>query len=224
MKKKGFTLIELLAVIIILAIVALIATPVVLNIIEKIRISAAESSAKGYTKAVEYKIMNDGLFDDISYDGEYDVIENDLAISYQGEGPSSGSFIVEKNKVTYGEFCINGFPIKYENDYGKYTPNLLDCGGNKEPVEPEGELVSEVCKGNINYDEVTNLKIKKVEDLACLSKLSSESKTFSGKTVMLLSDIDINNNKSYSNSNDTFYGDINGNGTITFVIIYIYVR
>ena len=34
MNKKGFTLIELLAVIVILAIIALIATPIVLNIIE----------------------------------------------------------------------------------------------------------------------------------------------------------------------------------------------
>ena len=43
--KKGFTLIELLAVIIILAIVALIATPIILNVIEDARKSAAESEA-----------------------------------------------------------------------------------------------------------------------------------------------------------------------------------
>ena len=34
MKKKGFTLIELLAVIVVLAIIALIATPIVMNIIK----------------------------------------------------------------------------------------------------------------------------------------------------------------------------------------------
>ena len=43
--KKGFTLIELLAVIIILAIVALIATPIILNVIDDARKSAAESEA-----------------------------------------------------------------------------------------------------------------------------------------------------------------------------------
>ena len=37
MRKKGFTLIELLAVIVILAVIALIATPIILNIIEKIK-------------------------------------------------------------------------------------------------------------------------------------------------------------------------------------------
>ena len=43
--KKGFTLIELLAVIIILAIVALIATPIILDVVEDARMSAAESEA-----------------------------------------------------------------------------------------------------------------------------------------------------------------------------------
>lgn len=43
--KKGFTLIELLAVIIILAIIALIATPIILNVVDDARKSAAVSEA-----------------------------------------------------------------------------------------------------------------------------------------------------------------------------------
>ena len=46
MLKKGFTLIELLAVIIILAIIALIATPIILNVVEDARISAGKSEAQ----------------------------------------------------------------------------------------------------------------------------------------------------------------------------------
>ena len=57
MKKKGFTLIELLAVIVILAIIALIATPTILGVIEKARKGAAKSSALGYIDAVEKQIM-----------------------------------------------------------------------------------------------------------------------------------------------------------------------
>ena len=45
MRNKGFTLIELLAVIVILVIIALIATPIVLGIINDSRKSAAERSA-----------------------------------------------------------------------------------------------------------------------------------------------------------------------------------
>ena len=43
--KKGFTLIELLAVIIILAIVALIATPIILDVVEDARKSAGLSES-----------------------------------------------------------------------------------------------------------------------------------------------------------------------------------
>ena len=50
--KKGFTLIELLAVIVILAIIALIATPTILGVVETARKGAAESSVLGYIDAV----------------------------------------------------------------------------------------------------------------------------------------------------------------------------
>ena len=50
-KKQGFTLIELLAVIVILAIIALIATPIVLNIIKTSRKGAFARSAEGVLKA-----------------------------------------------------------------------------------------------------------------------------------------------------------------------------
>lgn len=53
MKNKGFTLIELLAVIVILAIIALIATPIVLGIIEDTKQSANEVSAQYIIDAVE---------------------------------------------------------------------------------------------------------------------------------------------------------------------------
>ena len=51
---KGFTLIELLAVIVVLAIIALIATPVVLNSISTAKEGANRESARAFVKAAEF--------------------------------------------------------------------------------------------------------------------------------------------------------------------------
>ena len=53
MKNKGFTLIELLAVIVVLAIIALIATPIVINMTGNAKDSSDERSAELYLNAVE---------------------------------------------------------------------------------------------------------------------------------------------------------------------------
>ena len=52
-KRNGFTLVELLAVIVILAIIALIATPIILGIINDARESAKERSVDLVEEAVE---------------------------------------------------------------------------------------------------------------------------------------------------------------------------
>lgn len=56
LNKKGFTLIELLAVIVILAIIALIATPIILNVISDAQEGADRNAAYGYIEAVENSI------------------------------------------------------------------------------------------------------------------------------------------------------------------------
>ena len=52
MRKNGFTLIELLAVIVILAIIALIATPIILGIIKDAKVESEERSVELYASAV----------------------------------------------------------------------------------------------------------------------------------------------------------------------------
>ena len=59
--KNGFTLIELLAVIVILAVIALIATPIVLGIINDSKNSATIRSAGYYIEAVKHAIMKKNL-------------------------------------------------------------------------------------------------------------------------------------------------------------------
>ena len=72
MKKKGFTLIELLAVIIILAIIALITVPVIMNIIEKSNKAAFKDTAYGIIKSGELYYANkllepNGMNEDVTF-------------------------------------------------------------------------------------------------------------------------------------------------------------
>ena len=60
-KNKGFTLVELLAVIVILALIALIATPIILNVINDAKKEAAKDSFYGYMDAIEKAIVLDAF-------------------------------------------------------------------------------------------------------------------------------------------------------------------
>ena len=114
MKNKGFTLIELLAVIVILAIIALIATPMILNVVEKSRKGAAESSALGYIDAVEKQMMINLIDSDSTNDITDGVYEtSNLEVSVKGEKPSEGWIQIEKGKV-----------INYSFRIGKYFVNM----------------------------------------------------------------------------------------------------
>ena len=62
--KKGFTLIELLAVIVILAIIALIATPIILGIINNAKEESDKRSTELYVKAVELAVARKNLEDE----------------------------------------------------------------------------------------------------------------------------------------------------------------
>lgn len=55
--KEGFTLIELLAVIVILAVIALIATPIILDIINDARDSGNCRSVEGYAEAIKSNVI-----------------------------------------------------------------------------------------------------------------------------------------------------------------------
>jgi len=74
MKRKGFTLIELLAVIIILAVIALIATPIVLNVVNEAKKQANKNSVYGLLDAAKLYYAeslldhNGGLLLDTSVD------------------------------------------------------------------------------------------------------------------------------------------------------------
>ena len=93
MRSKGFTLIELLAVIVILAIIALIATPIILGIINDVRVGARERSIDNIIQAAEMyyaqeKMKNVNISNKINIEAIKDKID--------GEIPEGGYIILNE--------------------------------------------------------------------------------------------------------------------------------
>ena len=78
--KKGFTLIELIAVLVIMAIIALIVTPLVMSIIKKAKVSADKRSIDAYGRSIELAIAG-YLLDN----GTFPTSIDQLTIEYSGD-------------------------------------------------------------------------------------------------------------------------------------------
>ena len=94
-KKNGFTLIELLAVIIVLAIIALIATPIIFNVIENAKIKSLENSCYGVIDAVRTKCA-EGLLN--STDGTVNLSGEVADLTIAGEHPYMGTWTIDNSK------------------------------------------------------------------------------------------------------------------------------
>ncbi len=108
-KKQGFTLIELLAVIVILAIIMVITTPIILKSIEDARKGAFQNSIYGIIKAGEFNYSRRLLKNEENRNMEY-IYENEKEFSptnddkldYKGSKPYGG--IIKINKK--GEIAL----------------------------------------------------------------------------------------------------------------------
>ena len=94
-KRKGFTLIELLAVIIVLAIIALIATPIIFNVIENAKIKSLENSCYGVIDTVRTKYA-EGLLN--STDGTVNLSGEVADLTIAGEHPYMGTWTIDNSK------------------------------------------------------------------------------------------------------------------------------
>ena len=111
-KNKGFTLVELLAVIVILALIALIATPIILNVINDAKKQAAKDSAYGYMDAVEKYIVSSELEDKSIQDGTYSVEElNSMGVSVKGSTPDNGNIEIKEGAVKNYNLGIDGYAV-----------------------------------------------------------------------------------------------------------------
>lgn len=123
MKKQcGFTLLELLAVIVILALIVLIATPIIMNVINDAKEGAAQDSAYGYIKAIEVASV-DNMTETISaIEGSYTTKNGDLyqgntkilGISFKGKKPNDGGTVtLAKGRVTQATLTFDKIKITY---------------------------------------------------------------------------------------------------------------
>ena len=111
-KNKGFTLVELLAVIVILALIALIATPIILNVINDAKKQAAKDSAYGYMDAVEKYIVSSELEDKSIQDRTYSVEDlNSMGVSIKGSTPDNGTIKIENKEVKSYDIGIDGYVV-----------------------------------------------------------------------------------------------------------------
>ena len=135
----GFTLIELLAVIIILAIVAIIATPIILNVVENVRVSAGRSEASmiysGINNYCATSAMENQLngTTDICADGvtttEVSTIINLGNASVTEVAYSNGkvtNLVVESNSHTF-TLCVDG-SFAIDDEECEIAPDDPDVG------------------------------------------------------------------------------------------------
>jgi len=107
MQRKGFTLIELLAVIVVLAIIALISTPIVMNIIDKNKQKSAETSMGQIERAAELYFYNQqitGIFTETTFKCGNGICKSgEDILEIEGKGPDFGTITITQN----GQITMN---------------------------------------------------------------------------------------------------------------------
>ena len=151
MNKKGFTLIELLAVIVILAIIALIATPIILNVIETAKEGSLENSALGYFDAVEKQVMMSKINSTATNiePGTYTVAQlKTLGVNVKGETPKDDGVITigDKGQVT------NAWITYKDSDYKVYYDGNQAVADTNDYIDSKGNKHNDIGTPNINVE------------------------------------------------------------------------
>ena len=161
-RKKGFTLIELLAVIVILAIIALIATPIIVGVINDAKKNAFQDTAYGVAEAA--KLYYAGQFDNDAFAGKtFDFSGNVDELKLSGKKPSSGTLQIDKNgnsflAVSDGTYCAvkNSGQSNINVFKGKCTTTFL-----KDEIEKDS---SHIVKNTVVNGETVNKVIGKKDE------------------------------------------------------------
>lgn len=156
-KNKGFTLIELLAVVIILSVIALIATPIVLNIIENSKKEALKDSAYGLINSARFYSYQYEVSDTVRFDIRDSVVTSNGKenISFQGKIENGIVLLNSSNEVA---ICVN------EGNYSAYKnfkDNNVILVDNKNCDIPTGKSIVYLA-GESTIKEYTNQELTEI--------------------------------------------------------------
>ena len=123
-KRKAFTLIELIATLVIMAIIALIVTPLVMSIIRKAKVSADKRSIDAYGRSIELAIAG-YLMDN----GSFPTSIEQLTIEYSGDEVVCSTTQLNTDSSVYLAGCTVGGRNVGDYTYGSdnspsYTVDL----------------------------------------------------------------------------------------------------
>ena len=179
MKKRGFTLIELLAVIVVLAVVALIAFPIIAGIIEKTKRSAAYRSVEGYVEAannaaVLYDLDNNKGINvtEAKHTFTSNVDTEDFSkIKAKGTLPTYSylDFDINKKVVTEGHFCINGYSVLYSDGTAKASETKY-CEEDNTGNNGSGDNGGNNNTGGNNQDSLSNMRYNEETDFVQIKR------------------------------------------------------
>ena len=167
MKKKGFTLVELLAVIVILAVIALIATPTILGVIDKAKRSSLQDSGYGLVEAANLYYAQYSNSKTIRFDIEDNKIttEEENKLNYKGNIKNGTVLINDKGEVTV---CINdGKHAAYKN----YKDSKVTVVDSKTCTIPESSYIV-YLDDEATITEMTNQEL--TQEIENLKKLIEE--------------------------------------------------
>ena len=216
MKRKGFTLIELLAVIVVLAIIALIATPIVMNTIKNAKKGAAERTADNYIKQVETAVAEERLNKNEVLEGEYQITsdgnlcrdksascsdDNKIKIEMSGTKPTSGKIKITNGSVdqSSSSMTVGDYTVSYNSAKKTYEATEK---GNTPQVEvlctaKTTATTGNVPSGNYSYGDEYTCELG-----------DNDAKTFfvletNGDNVSLIMDRNIDSNGKGTTSGNT---------------------
>ena len=107
MKKNGFTLAEVIGIIVVLGIIAITATPIILDTLDRGKKDARVDSAYGYMSAIEQLYFDKQGSGSFEFSNDYYTVSEltSLGIKYDGNVPSNTSW-VSIDEVTVIDGCL----------------------------------------------------------------------------------------------------------------------